>query len=46
MAEEKVDMELIEKLKKGEIFTEEPETVDPTEHNQKDLVKGGGGESK
>lgn len=44
MAEKKADEKLIEELKKGNIFLEKPETVDPTEKNDKDRVKGGGGE--
>lgn len=43
MAEKKVDEALIEKLKKGNIFLEKPETFDPTENNDKERVKGGGG---
>lgn len=43
MAEKKVDEALIEKLKEGNIFLEKPETIDPTENNDKERVKGGGG---
>lgn len=43
MSERKPDEKLIEQLKKGNIFLEKPETVDPTEKNDKERVKGGGG---
>lgn len=43
MTEKKVDEVLIEKLKEGNIFLEKPETIDPTEKNDKERVKGGGG---
>lgn len=41
---EKIDEKLIEQLKHGEIFEEEPKETDPTKLNQDDLEKGGGGE--
>ena len=41
---EKVDKKLIEQLKSGEIFEEEPKETDPTKLNQDVLEKGGGGE--
>lgn len=41
---EKVDKKLIEQLKSGEIFEEEPKETDPTKLNQDELEKGGGGE--
>lgn len=39
---EKVDDKLIEQLKHGDIFKEEPKETDPTKLNQEDLEKGGG----
>ena len=43
MAEKKVDKELVEKLRSGQIFEEKPKETDPTKLNEKDLTKGGGG---
>ena len=43
MAEKKVDKELVEKLRNGQLFEDKPKETDPTKLNQKDLVKGGGG---
>ena len=39
---EKVDEKVIEQLKNGDIFKEEPKETDPTKLNQDDLEKGGG----
>ena len=43
MEEKKVDEKLIEKLRNGQLFENEPKETDPTKLNQKDLNKGGGG---
>ena len=43
MAEKKVDEELIEKLRNGQLFEEKLKETDPTKLNGKDLTKGGGG---
>ncbi len=43
MADKKVDKELIEKLRNGQLFEDKPKETDPTKLNEKDLVKGGGG---
>ena len=43
MADKKVDKELIEKLRNGQIFEDKPKETDPTKLNEKDLTKGGGG---
>ena len=43
MAEKKVDEKLIEKLRNGQLFEDEPKETNPTKLNQKDLNKGGGG---
>lgn len=43
MAEKKVDEELIEKLRNGQLFEDKPKETDPTKLNKEDLVKGGGG---
>lgn len=43
MADKKVDKELIEKLRNGQLFEDKPKETDPTKLNEKDLTKGGGG---
>ena len=43
MTDKKVDKELIEKLRNGQIFEDKPKETDPTKLNEKDLTKGGGG---
>lgn len=43
MTDKKVDKELIEKLRNGQLFEDKPKETDPTKLNEKDLTKGGGG---